>query len=669
MYFQHKPAVSLADDAVLAFVCLRNESERLPFFLQYYRDLGVDHFFIIDNQSSDGSAEILHEQPDITSFFSDGSYKGSAAGRLWMEELADHYGVGHWCFTVDVDELFVYPFMESATLDTLLKSLEEELSEGMMCVFLDMYSDKPLSETVYEPGSNFLDTCPFYETATYSLAPAAMPPFLSITGGPRWRSLWDKSKVSSGPMMKKIPLVKWKKGFFYNFSTHSHCPITLSQTTAVLQHFKFFSFFAKLATIEAERGDRRQTRDYQNYANKLTTDNPCFYGPASKRYTDSTDFVKAGIIAVSAQWKSRVKIDADDLSLLLISKSTAQPNENSILNLNDSAMGLGSLAHLWPHINNEAKMEVLEGKVKHLKTVDAEKIIERHASNVQLIDIRNDQLLLKIEPIVWTHNLFRFSVLVMTNGIVLDCLNISKQNCSDNILTKSFDASIYQFNIGEGTTIGSYVKTFARMLPRLDFALMVEPVGNTKDHSEYIGLPKRELPAHKGIKKGYGIFFTHLTASAGDNNNSHPFDGVLESVKDGIARGWVVEKLPSNPFAPFNWNVPVSLYLNNWYIGETTHTYARKDLSYEYIKIADDQNITQNERSGFGFDFPLPVNFFTEKGISDFSLEVRVARRNIVLARSPCRWSGQEARWSHEKQCWEDNNTEFRPTAPALNEA
>lgn len=48
---------------VLLVSTLRNERIRLPYFLKYYRDMGVSHFLIIDNGSDDGSREYLAEQP------------------------------------------------------------------------------------------------------------------------------------------------------------------------------------------------------------------------------------------------------------------------------------------------------------------------------------------------------------------------------------------------------------------------------------------------------------------------------------------------------------------------------------------------------------------------------------------------------------------------------
>ena len=40
----------IAPDNILLFSTLRNERVRLPFFLRYYRDLGVSQFLIVDNR-------------------------------------------------------------------------------------------------------------------------------------------------------------------------------------------------------------------------------------------------------------------------------------------------------------------------------------------------------------------------------------------------------------------------------------------------------------------------------------------------------------------------------------------------------------------------------------------------------------------------------------------
>ncbi len=53
---------------IRAFATCRDERLRLPAFLKHYRDLGIDRFFIVDNDSNDGTADYLVDQPDVHLF-------------------------------------------------------------------------------------------------------------------------------------------------------------------------------------------------------------------------------------------------------------------------------------------------------------------------------------------------------------------------------------------------------------------------------------------------------------------------------------------------------------------------------------------------------------------------------------------------------------------------
>ena len=51
--------------------------------LDHHRKLGVRHFLIVDNASTDGTAQLL-DQPDISLWTTSASYKASRFGMDWL---------------------------------------------------------------------------------------------------------------------------------------------------------------------------------------------------------------------------------------------------------------------------------------------------------------------------------------------------------------------------------------------------------------------------------------------------------------------------------------------------------------------------------------------------------------------------------------------------------
>ena len=47
--------LSIPAEGVVAVVLAYNEALRFPHFLEHYRALGVSHFIVVDNNSTDGS--------------------------------------------------------------------------------------------------------------------------------------------------------------------------------------------------------------------------------------------------------------------------------------------------------------------------------------------------------------------------------------------------------------------------------------------------------------------------------------------------------------------------------------------------------------------------------------------------------------------------------------
>ncbi|MGE3623448.1 MAG: glycosyltransferase family 2 protein, partial [Bdellovibrionales bacterium] len=114
-----------------AIFVTRNEAQRLPWLLRYYRGLGVDRFFVVDNGSTDGSVDFLLRQKDCHVFVTHDSYTESGFGHSWQQIVLDMYGEDNWWLIVDADEVFVYPDSETVPLPQFTHYLDSLGAQGV----------------------------------------------------------------------------------------------------------------------------------------------------------------------------------------------------------------------------------------------------------------------------------------------------------------------------------------------------------------------------------------------------------------------------------------------------------------------------------------------------------------------------------------------------------
>ena len=277
---------------ILVFCTQRNEGVRLPWFLDYYREMGVNHFLVVDNDSTDGSRNYLSRQEDVSLWTTQASYKRSRFGMDWMNWLLMKYGHGHWCLTVDPDELFLYPFCDTRPLRALTDWLDASSIKSFSAMLLDMYPKGRIDEQPYLPGTNPLEIASWFDAGNYAISKNPRFGNLWIQGGPRARVFFhDAPKLA--PALNKIPLVKWDRRYAYVSSTHNLLPRGLNlvydewggeKASGVLLHTKFLDTFNDKAREELERRQHYgASREYIAYAEGVQQ-NPDLWCKWSEKY-------------------------------------------------------------------------------------------------------------------------------------------------------------------------------------------------------------------------------------------------------------------------------------------------------------------------------------------------------------------------------------------------
>lgn len=293
----------IAPGDILLFACMRNEAARLPQFLAHYRQLGIAHFLIVENNSDDGTTEYLATQPDVSVWSTSRSYKAARFGMDWVNWLLWRHGSGHWCLSVDADELLVYPGCETRPLPDLTRWLEGRGMAMMAATMLDLYPKGPLSSCRYQPGQDPTEVLDWFDATGYRRS--ALPKFTatSVRGGARERVFFATTPEHS-PHLHKVPLIRWHWRYAYLSSTHIALPRRLNRgfapetaaPTGVLLHTKF------LDGVIARSHDEKQRREhfthsarYDDYYDAIIAD-PDLWHPGSCRYQGPAQLEACGLM-------------------------------------------------------------------------------------------------------------------------------------------------------------------------------------------------------------------------------------------------------------------------------------------------------------------------------------------------------------------------------------
>jgi hypothetical protein len=249
----------------------RDENLLLDYFIEYYRSLGVTHFIMIDNLSKDGGPEYLKSLKNINLLLyrASESYEKASMGTDWVNRLLKEHCIDQCCFTVDVDELFLFNTEKYASLNDLIDEMEATGANAVPVTLLDMYPKK--TNDGYKKGNSFLAHSSYFDDINetyYEERGKVYKSFVFKLGGVRQRIFGTKACIN------KFSL------FIYNFYPLGVAPgyhffqtggrvqlqsekISLFQQACVLLHFKF---------LKPHLGDFFQTRVKESLSEEVTSD-------------------------------------------------------------------------------------------------------------------------------------------------------------------------------------------------------------------------------------------------------------------------------------------------------------------------------------------------------------------------------------------------------------
>ena len=285
------------------FTMARNESLRLPYFIDYYMSRGVDRIFLIDNNSTDDTVALALQHDRVHVFQTMESFKNYYN---WTESLLRRYGLGHWCVAVDLDEYFIYPDSERVAIDRLVEFLEKHHFSAVYCLLLDMYAGSETQTIAYKSGENPLRYTPYFDPEfemdhRYFHDVKFRRQFKTIRFGGGMR----KRVFGVDPNCTKVPLFKFDRGIHTAAGMHAIDGAVVADVRGVVLHFKYLQDFIDRSIEEADRQQHAASAFlYKKIAEKLREETSIsFYHEGAVKFESTRQLVDLGMMVSSPEYE------------------------------------------------------------------------------------------------------------------------------------------------------------------------------------------------------------------------------------------------------------------------------------------------------------------------------------------------------------------------------
>lgn len=225
------PIKMIPPDAKIAVSCIKNEADLLNWY-NHYSKLGIDYFFIIDDNSHNPISIALPFDNVFVWRPICGNFRYSKA--FWIEVILLNFGVNHWCLTIDSDEYLTLPsilFSQNSSQQSPLECTITNVSDNKeyFCGFLvDLVpSSSSLEKLTSKLNHNQLKLNDF--TQFQFRPPMFDIPYLrhntvtwSYGKHNEWAFRLDVRFRLNGTIdsLRKFPLIKFRKGIHLNQGFH-----------------------------------------------------------------------------------------------------------------------------------------------------------------------------------------------------------------------------------------------------------------------------------------------------------------------------------------------------------------------------------------------------------------------------------------------------------------
>lgn len=270
----------------MVFSVMRNETYFLPFFLRYYRGIGIRQFWIYADRCNTETHEYLESQLDVTVLTGNLSFgetfdidPRNRPRRLihYLRDLAQQWLPDRWVLAVDADEFFILP-PPAKTIGELIEALERSKQDFCFTPMVEFYPPT-LAMRNYDSrldpfaANRLFDCGPYHQ---FDLERGKVRHLKNKVTGVRARlfqymmqsypteieAIYDGSQQTP-PGNYKVPLIRHGAGIVRAGSHGINKPLNLN-LSAALAHFKFHpGLDEKIDLALSEKQYYRKSEEYR----------------------------------------------------------------------------------------------------------------------------------------------------------------------------------------------------------------------------------------------------------------------------------------------------------------------------------------------------------------------------------------------------------------------
>jgi hypothetical protein len=240
---------------------------------------------------------------------------------LMKRYLIERFGRGRWALSVDMDELFDYPYSDVVSLSSLLNYLNEHSYTAVVAQMLDMFPEIPVSDAASDKDEPLKERHRFYDISNVREQDYREFPFVSGVGNALaneeigiYRDGIQNTVFGTLPALTKHPLILLDERIKpLDRSAHSVSDARVADFTCVLFHYKFTNHLYGLIRDAARRENYMRDSGKQKKWLKVLESTPelLVKGETSRELESVNDLVENGFLVASEEYMSWVDTEEE----------------------------------------------------------------------------------------------------------------------------------------------------------------------------------------------------------------------------------------------------------------------------------------------------------------------------------------------------------------------